>query len=511
MPNRGYATTCLVTPHRADAELSLALLAENDISARACSDLRELALIFEDGVGCVVVVEDSLTKSEVPLFADLLAHQPAWRDVPLVIITRHAGHMNDVIAAAFPASGNVTLLEQPVSPATLISAVRVGLRATTRQLEVRTLLEERNQAVRARDEFLAMLAHELRNPLAPMRNALAIQKMLNIDDPTFEQMHGVLERQLLHVVRMVDDLVDVARLERGKLVLRMERIDLNEIVASALESCQSAATAGGHELESHLESELIPLNADPTRIEQIVCNLVTNAAKFTTTPSVIRVVTRGDADAAIVEVEDQGAGFEQKRAESFFGLFVQGEQSLARPSGGLGIGLTISRRIAEMHGGTLRAHSDGPGRGARFTLRLPLARGAAQELVAKKAEPTHGARKQVLVVEDSADIRETMRVLLTHWGHDVLLASTGEEGLETFARAHPDIAIIDIGLPGMSGYELANCIRSLGPKPGGAPIRLVALTGYGQPSDAARARQHGFDAHLLKPLAPETLRATISA
>jgi CheY-like chemotaxis protein len=374
---------------------------------------------------------------------------------------------------------------------------------------VKFLLDERNQAVRARDEFLAMLAHELRNPLAPMRNALAIQKMVPIDNATFTHMHDVLERQLKHIVRMVDDLVDVARLERGKLVLQRERVDLNGIVASAIEVSHSIAAARGHRLESRLAAEPLPLNADPTRIEQIVLNLLTNAVKFTPNPDVIRVVTRRDGDAAVAEVEDRGAGFDQATADSLFGLFVQGEQSLARTSGGLGIGLTISRRIAEMHGGTLRAHSDGPNRGARFTLRLPLAAVKPKERRAKDTAVAHGGAKRVLVVEDSADIRETMHILLNEWGHEVLLAATGEEGLETFTRARPDVAIIDIGLPGMSGYDLAQSIRSIRCGSGDARVKLIALTGYGQPSDAARARAAGFDAHLLKPLAPETLRVTI--
>jgi signal transduction histidine kinase/ActR/RegA family two-component response regulator len=506
----GYGAVCVVTPNRADAQLALALLAQHDITAQAYPDLRALAKAFAAGIGCAVVVEEALTRTEVPLFADLLAHQPAWQDVPLVILAHHAGRMNDIVTEAFPASGNVTLLEQPTSPATLVSAVRVGLRATKRQLEVKSLLEERELAVHARDEFLAMLAHELRNPLAPMRNALAVQKVVAPTDPTFLKMQDIFERQLMHVVHMVDDLVDVARLERGKMTLRTERMDLNQIVNSAVQASLPAVQAGRHRVDARLAANALPLDADATRIEQVVCNLLTNAAKFSPRPDTIEVTTRGELDEAIVVVEDHGTGFEPHRAESLFGLFVQGEQSLARSAGGLGIGLTISRRIAEMHGGTLRAFSEGPGRGARFTLRLPLAHGETQP----RAQPASAApnrRRRVLVVEDSVDIRETMRILLSTWGHDVVLAASGEEALESFAKSRPDVAIIDIGLPGMNGYELARHFRALDAKSVTPPPRLIALTGYGQPGDAERALHAGFDAHLLKPVAPETLRATLSA
>ena len=504
----GDASVFVVTPNAADGELALGFLDQHGIAARQGPDLRALAAaLAADGVGCAVVVEEALQDDDLALLREALGRQPAWRDLPLVVVTRHPAAMGERLAAEFPAAGSVTLLERPLDPMSLVSAAQAGLRATRRQLEVAALIAEREQAVRSRDEFLAMLAHELRNPLTPMRNAVHLQKAMTSDDPLFDKTRDILERQVAHIVRMVDDLVDVARLEKGKMALHRSRVELNPIVASAVEAVLPLVQAREHQVTVDLAAEPLPIDADPTRVEQIVCNLLVNAAKFTPRPDAIRVATRREASHAVVSVEDRGAGFATADADKFFDMFVQGSQNLARTHGGLGIGLTIARRLAEMHGGSIEAQSAGPGRGALFTVRLPLAAGAPKAEVPVQA-PINGARKRVLVVEDSDDIRETMRLLLTQWGHEVALAATGEDGLALATRERPDIAIIDIGLPGMSGYEVARRLRSL---PAMNGTRLIALTGYGQPADGERARQSGFDRHLLKPLAPELLRATLAA
>ncbi len=499
-------TVFLVTPNAADGELAGELLARQGIAARRGADLRSLAEALDDeAVGCAVLVEESLDEAEMPLLREALERQPAWRDLPLVVVARRPADVNERIAVAFPGATSVTLLERPLDPASLVSAVQAALRATRRQLEVAGLIAEREAALRARDEFLAMLAHELRNPLAPMRNAVHLQKDIPDPHPMLRKTREILERQVTHIARMVDDLVDVARLEKGKMVMQKSRVELNPLVAAAVEASLTAVQARGHQVKIDLCAEPLPIDADPTRVEQIVSNLLINAAKFTAQPDVIGVATRRDGPHARVEVQDRGVGFTAADAEKLFGLFVQADQTLARSQGGLGIGLTISRRLAEMHGGSIAAHSDGPGRGAVFSVRLPLAAGAAQPAAA--AAPLEGAKKRVLVVEDSDDIRETMRLLLTQWGHEVALAASGEEGVDQATRRLPDVAIIDIGLPGINGYEVAQRIRAL---PAAAAIRLIALTGYGQPTDGQRALQAGFDSHLLKPLAPDLLRETLA-
>jgi signal transduction histidine kinase len=500
------AGVLVVTPNPADGDIAVLLLAGHGVQARRAADLRALAAALGDDVGCAVLVEEALDEAGLPLLREALERQPAWRDLPLVVVTRSPAAMGERVARALPGAANVTLLERPLSAASLVSAAQAGLRATRRQLEVAALIAEREGALRARDEFLAMLAHELRNPLAPMRNAVHLQKAIDFPDALFQKTREVLERQTNHLARMVDDLVDVARLERGKMTLQRARVELNPLVASAIEAALPLIQARGHQVQAELGAEPLALDADATRIEQIVCNLLVNAAKYTPRPDAIRVTTRREGPFALVEVHDRGVGFGAGEEERFFALFVQGSQPLARPQGGLGIGLTIARRLAELHGGAIDARSDGPGEGSTFTVRLPLARGAAAEPAPPPRDAGARERKRVLVVDDSDDIRETMRLLLTQWGHEVAVAASGEEGLDQVARSLPDIAIIDIGLPGMSGYEVAERIRALHPS---EPVRLIALTGYGQPADGKRALASGFDRHLLKPLAPEALRETI--
>ena len=500
----------VTTPNASDGEVALELLARHGIAARRGADLCALAAALDEGLGCAVLVEEALVEEELPLLREALERQPPWRDLPLVVLAREPALLGEALSRAFSQSANVTLLARPLSAVTLVSAVQAGLRATRRQLEVAELIAERERAVRSRDEFLAMLAHELRNPLAPIRNAVELQQTLVHDNPLFGKTREILERQSAHLTRMVDDLVDVARLERGKMALQRAPVELNGVVASAIEAALPQVQARGHQVQIDLCAEPLVLDADPTRIEQIVANLLTNAAKFTARPDVIRVATRREGRRALVEVRDRGAGFAAGEGEALFGLFVQGEQTLARSQGGLGIGLTIARRLAELHGGSIDAASEGPGRGATFSVRLPLAlqakAGPAEKAPARQF--AQGARKRVLVVEDSDDIRETMRLLLTQWGHDVAIAASGEEGLESVSRERPDVAIIDIGLPGINGYEVARRIRAM---PDASTMRLIALTGYGQPADGKRARESGFDEHLLKPLAPEALRATVAA
>jgi CheY-like chemotaxis protein len=383
----------------------------------------------------------------------------------------------------------------------------MALRATARQREVGELLAQREQAVRLRDEFLAMLAHELRNPLAPMSNALHIMRMLKIEDPAALKSIQILERQVGHVVRMVDDLMDVARLERGKVVLKKERLDLNRVVSSAVETCLHAAQERGHNVSVRFGINALPVEGDAVRLEQIVCNLLNNAAKFTPRPSEILVQTSVEAGFALVAVEDKGIGFQAEAAEHLFEPFLQVNPTLERSAGGLGMGLTIVRRLTELHGGSVCAASEGPGRGSRFAVRIPLASGRAEPQAQATLPRLERRRRRIVVVEDNPDIRETLRMLLDLWGHEVTMASDGRSGVERVLQERPDVALIDVGLPGMSGYDVARAIRAGLPN---GEIRLIAVTGYGQPSDRELALQAGFDTHLLKPIAPTVLERLLA-
>ena len=501
------ALACVVSPNVADAELAVNLLGQGGVEARAFASVLSLAGMLDERTGCVVIVEEALVEEELPALREALARVPAWCDVPLILVSRDVAALGEASARAFPTSGNVTLLERPLNPHTLFSAVQVALRATARQREVGELIAQRERAVKLRDEFLAMLAHELRNPLAPMRNALYLMRKQDISDPLVLKSTEILERQVEHVIRMVDDLMDVARLERGKVVLQKGRVDLNRIVASAVETCLHSAQQNGHRISVRFWTEALPINADEVRLEQIVCNLVNNAVKFSPEPSEIRVETSVHLKQAEVAVEDQGIGFDPGAAQDLFQPFMQANPTLARTAGGLGMGLTIVKRLAELHGGGVRAISKGRGKGSRFVVTLPLAAAGDVPLPEDQPKPTKARPRRVALIEDNADIRETVQILAQMWGHELVTASDGRSGVALVLEKRPEIALIDIGLPGMNGYDVAREIRRVLRD---GEIRLVAVTGYGQPADRELALQAGFDRHLLKPIAPGVLEALLA-
>ena len=499
--------TDVVSPNPVDAHLAVSLLRENGVAARAFESTHALATVLHERTGCLVLVEEALAADDIPVLRSALERMPTWADLPLIVVARDVAALRMLIADAFPDSGNVTLLERPLSMHTFVSAVQVALRSTARQREVAELISERERAVKLRDEFLAMLAHELRNPLAPMRNALYLLRRAEVADPLVAKSTEILERQVNHVVRMVDDLMDVARLERGKLVLRKQGVDLNRVVLSAVETCQQGAQQRGHRITVRLAGDALQVDADAVRIEQIVCNLINNAAKFSPSPGDIRVKTSIQDTFASIEVEDDGIGFEPAAAIRLFDPFVQASQTLERSSGGLGMGLAIVKRLAELHGGSVCASSAGAGTGSRFVVRIPLAEKAGELESQRERAPAGGVQRRIVVIEDNPDIRETLQMLLTLWGHDVIMAADGPSGVQCVLDRRPDVALIDVGLPVMNGYEVARTIRRS--VPNGA-VRLIAVTGYGQPSDKERAIKAGFDFHLLKPIAPEVLERLLA-
>lgn len=488
-----------------DAAITVELLEEHGIRAQAFGNLRELENDLTITTGCLILAEDVLFEEEVPALRAALESLPAWFDIPLIVVARNIGSLLGIFAEAFPKSGNVTFLERPLNPYSLVSAVRVALQATARQHEVGRLVREREEAVALRDEFLAMLAHELRNPLASMRNATYLLRNLDLQDPRAVNHTNILDRQVNHLARMVDDLMDVERLERSKMVLQVEGSDLNRVVASAVESSLPIAHARGHQITVRYGTAEMPVDVDVVRIEQVICNLINNSAKFSPIPGEIWVDTSVDAGFATISVRDAGNGFESDSGERLFQPFLQVNQPIARTAGGLGIGLTIVRRIVELHGGSVKAESEGLGRGATFTVSLPRRIAAARDSVAPQTA-SETRRRRIVVIDDNPDIRETLEELLSIWGHEVSLANDGLSGLREVLKVRPDIVLIDIGLPGMNGYEVARAIRheDLG------DIQLIAVSGYGQPNDVAMAKDAGFDAHFLKPVSLEALEGLLN-
>jgi len=399
---------------------------------------------------------------------------------------------------------------RPVGGAPIDRAVAEDLAGRAAIALDNALLVRRIQdADHRKDEFLAMLAHELRNPLAPIRTGLDLLSLAGAD----AEIVAPMRRQVVHLAHLVDDLLDVARITRGSIDLRMQEADVQKIVAEAVETSRPLVEARGHELAVSLPPEPLRVSGDPVRLTQVLTNLVNNAAKYTPDGGSISVAAEADGDEVVVRVCDTGAGIAREMLARVFDLFVQADRSLDRAQGGLGIGLTLVRRLVEMHEGTVQAFSEGLGMGSEFVVRLPAlvggrpaagsAAGPPEETAA--AEPESSSRR-ILVVDDNTDAAATLAMLLRIGGHEVKVAHDGNAALETAGAFRPEVVLLDIGLPGLDGYEVARRLRS---RPETEQSLLVAVSGYGQEDDKRRSREAGFDHHLVKPVDFAALRAVI--
>jgi PAS domain S-box-containing protein len=375
-------------------------------------------------------------------------------------------------------------------------------------------VDELAQTDRRKDEFLAMLAHELRNPLAPIRNAVHIVQMGGQDrQEAVQQAWEMIERQVEHLVRLVDDLLDVSRISRGKINLQKEPVDVAIIVARAVESSRPIIEGRRHQLEVTLPDEPIVVEADPTRIAQVLWNLLNNAAKYTPEGGRIWLTAENVGGESVVRVRDTGMGIPPEMLPRVFDLFTQAERTLDRAEGGLGIGLTLVRRLTEMHNGVVQAFSAGPGEGSEFVVRLPLLPDQPPT-VAAAPEPGSGKRAKaalghrILVVDDNRDSADSLAMLLRLVGHDVRTVHDGRQALVVAATYRPELVLLDIGLPGMDGFAVARHLRS---QPELAGVVLVALTGYGSDEDRRRSEAAGFNHHMVKPVHFDALNELLAA
>ena len=367
------------------------------------------------------------------------------------------------------------------------------------------------EADRRKDEFLAMLAHELRNPLAPIRNAVQILKTSGSDEAHFKIAREIVERQVKHMTRLIDDLVDVARLTQGKITLKKEKVELTTVVDDAVELARPIISERGHHLKIDLPREPALINGDGVRLSQALGNILTNAAKYTQPGGMIELTGAHTADEITITVCDNGIGIAPAMLAHVFGLFTQSERTLDRAQGGLGIGLALVKRLIEMHGGQVEARSAGIGQGSEFVMRLPHARDAPEEFVSTKetiATAMATKPRRILVVDDNDDSAEVTAILLRLEGHEVAVAHSGPAAIEQIPAVRPDVLLLDIGLPGMDGYELARYLRNL---PETRNAVFIALTGYGRPDDRQNSKNAGYDHHLVKPIEPAELLALIAA
>ncbi|MES2305812.1 MAG: response regulator [Gemmatimonadota bacterium] len=469
----------------------------------------------------VVLMDVSMPELDGFELAEIIREHPRYRKTAIIFVS--AVHLSDLDRLKAYASGAVDYLSVPVIPEILRAKVSVFVELYRKTREWERLNEELERRVRERtaeleasmvtqvdlserlrqadhrkDEFLASLAHELRNPLAPIRNAIEILNKKPAADPESVWCREVLNRQSAQLIRLVDDLLDVSRITHGKIKLKPVRLELAEVLEQAIEASQPLIDAHRHTLAVTLGDDPVPVDGDPARLIQVFGNLLNNAAKYQEDHGRIELDMRLKGDTAIVTVRDRGVGIPPELLSQIFELFAQGERAPDRAAGGLGVGLSLVKSLVEMHGGRVVARSDGPGHGAEFSVHLPIAVAAPAEIEgpARAGGPAQRSSRRILLVDDNHDAADSLAMILRLSGHDVSVAHDGPRALEIASAEQPAFVLLDIGLPGMDGYEVCRRLRDLGL----TEARIIAMTGYGQDRDRQRSQDAGFDLHTVKPV-----------
>jgi signal transduction histidine kinase len=478
----------------------------------------------------VVLVDVSMPEMDGFELAELIRQHPRYEKTAIIFVS--AVHLSDLDRLKGYESGAVDYVSVPVVPQLLRAKVRIFAELYRKTLEAERLnhdLEGRvaertselesaiqkqtelsdrlQEADRRKDEFLALLAHELRNPLAPVRNAVEIMRLKNLGDPELSWCRDVIERQTNQLARLVDDLLDVSRITLGKIRLRLEAICLKDVVAGAVETSRPAIDARRHALTITIPEQPLRIHGDLARLTQVVANLLNNAARYQAEGGKIELRAARQGPNATITVLDEGVGLSPEHMPRLFQLFSQGERSADSGHGGLGIGLSLVKTLVELHGGSVSASSDGPGRGSRFEVHLPVLEEERMPGIVKAVAGGRGTPQRVLVVDDSLDSADSLATLLRMSGHEVFVAHDGEAALHLCATRNPSVVLLDIGLPGMDGYEICRRIRKLGL----ADALIIAMTGYGQARDRRRSSEAGFDEHTVKPVEVEELTRLISS
>ncbi|HEX2831587.1 MAG TPA: hybrid sensor histidine kinase/response regulator [Thermoanaerobaculia bacterium] len=486
----------IVAPVGRDSELLCSQLAAHGLEGRECSDMLELAELLPQGAGAIFATEEALTPNGLGDLNRALAKQPPWSQIPIVIFTGTMTAGPKPLPPEIMKRTNVTLVDRPVRIQSLISAAHSALRARERQYEIRDLMRELEERVQERDRFLAVLGHELRNPLG----AILLAAQMRDDDGKLDGDHAdLIERQSRHLTRLVNDLLDLSRVAAGKIVLKQQPVDLRDVAAEALRVLQPVGDAQRVAIQLQRCARPLIVRGDPVRLDQIVTNVLSNAIKYTPEEGHVRVVLAEEEGSAVIRVTDDGVGIAPERIGVIFELFAQAENAIGRAQGGMGIGLALVRNLMELHDGTVEARSEGIGKGSEFLLRLPLAtideQHAFQTPPRAEAPPAQLPPRKIAIVEDNADVRDLLRLKLKRLGHEVVIARDGVEGVQIVIDEKPDLALVDLGLPGIDGYAVAREVR----EKLGENVVLVAVSGFGQPEDKRRALASGFDEHITKP------------
>ncbi len=487
----------IYAPSGQDAVLASKMLTlaqvENLVTLTAAALSEQLLL----GAGAVLTVEEALSNGGLKAIGEYVQSQPRWSDLPVVLLTNR-GPDSLSVREAIGVLGNATLLERPVRTLTLITSLQSVLRARAKQYQVR-------ETDRRKDEFLASLGHELRNPLAPIRTSMGVLTHMYPDQAPIRKVSEVVERQVTHLTRLVDDLLDVARINSGKIELQRAPTSFAAIIGHVIELCSAAAAAKRITIDQVLPSGHVALHADYARVVQIVSNILSNAIKFTPVDGVISVLAEVTNGSLHIHVRDSGIGLEPAALDRIFAMFEQSRPPSGQIASGLGIGLSLSRQFAEMHGGSVHATSEGLGKGSEFVVTLPvLSVGPAAAASASSDAPgLDDLRPKVLVVDDNRDAADSLQALFEMENCKVATAYDGHEAVLATEQAMPDIIVMDLGMPRMDGYEAARRIRR---QPGAHEVLMIALTGWGQSDARQRTIEAGFDHHLIKPVDFDEIR-----
>jgi signal transduction histidine kinase/ActR/RegA family two-component response regulator len=489
----------LIPATRRDGDAICAFLRKHRIQCDICTDVAQAARAVGEDAGVLVLTDQVFAAEGSHLVVEALSRQPSWSDLPVVVLSK-VGDESRLMSEVVGRMTNVTLLDRPASTRTLLSAIQAALRSRSKQYQIRDQLAALQDAERAlrdsdrrKDEFLAMLAHELRNPLAPIRTAAdLLPRLIASGDPRATATSDMVSRQARQLTRLVDDLLDVSRVTQGRIAIQRSPVELAAVVSQALESVDAQIKEKRHTVHTAVKPGVY-VSGDGARLVQCVSNILTNAAKYTDRGGKIDVTLAVEGARAVVSISDNGVGIPAELLPRVFELFVQNERSLDRSQGGLGIGLSIVRRLIEMQGGEVSASSPGAGRGSTFKISLPAIEPPAGAKSAKSA--TVRTPLRVLIVDDNEDAADSLAMLLAIDGHTAQAVYAGEAAIELAPSFNADLILLDIGLPSMDGYEVARRLRAAG-----INSMLVALTGYGQKEDVQRALKAGFSAHVVKPV-----------
>lgn len=493
----------VLPPTKADGVITLRVLSEAGVAATVCETAEEMGRELRRGAGALVITDDLTRHDPLAELRHLLDRQPSWSEIPILVLARPDFPRLDDLRGV----RGVVLLERPVHLRSMVSAVQAALRARLRQYELRRQLErtraanqELHNQARAKDDFLATLSHELRNPLSALTGAVHLLDRGDLDAKTDLMARQIVKRQTSLMGRLLDDLLDVSRITRGKLEIRKTATALSTIIESAIESVQPLLNRKGHAFSVSVPDREVIIEADAVRLAQVLANLLTNAAKYTEPQGRIDLLVQRRDQFVEFRVRDSGIGIPPESQAEIFNMFAQLKPAIDRSEGGLGIGLALAKGLVDLHGGTIEVTSAGQGRGSEFIVRIPLAQAASPAAptgIRDAAGEGNDTKCELIVADDNADALQSLTMLLEMEGHVVRAASDGVAAVSLAQEKLPDVMLLDIGMPGMTGYEVASRVRQI---EGGDAVMLVALTGWGQPADRAQASEAGFDHHLTKPI-----------